>query len=575
MVKRFSVKKRALLLLLVLTIISSLLFAGCENPGAGNETANPTLVVTAVPSIDPTLEPTYIPTHVPTLEPTAGMTSEPITTPTPTPDTTPEHTATPTQDPTATPTQDPTATPTQDPTATPTQKPTATPTQKPTATPTQKPTATPTQKPTATPTQKPTATPTQKPTATPTQKPTATPTQKPTATPTQKPTATPTQKPTATPTQKPTATPTQKPTATPTQKPTATPTQKPTVTPIRPLTAIPKDDYYARQWLLKQNNSTNLLELYDSFVSAAESLSGSVTLDKNCKINTQEFNSVFHCYLIDYPQHFWISGSVQYQMSSGNVISYTMNYGLTGNSQKEALNNFNKQAESILKELNGNMSEFEREKIIHDYLVLNCTYNKNAEFCHTAYGALVNGQAVCDGYTKAFQYLCREAGIQTSMVEGVSINYATNSYENHAWNFIKINGNYYFADVTWDDAGEPDSSEKIHYTYYNCTSDFMNKDHKIKDTYEYPVPETPSCTATEENYYIKNNAVLESFDAVKIANCAVKKGETYICKFLYLGDENLNAWLQSNFSSIRVALNANIRRASITTVGNEYTITFS
>ena len=567
MVKRFSVKKRALLLLLVLTIISSLLFAGCENPGAGNETANPTLVVTAVPSIDPTLEPTYIPTHVPTLEPTAGMTSEPITTPTPTPDTTPEHTATLTQDPTATPTQDPAATPTQDPTATPTQDPTATPTQKPTATPTQKPTATPTQKPTATPTQKPTATPTQKPTATPTQKPTATPTQKPTATPTQKPTATPTQKPTATPTQKPTAT--------PTQKPTATPTQKPTATPIRPLTAIPKEDYYARQWLSKQNNSAKLLRLYDSFVSSAEALLNKVELDNNTRVNEQEFNTVLHCYLVDYPQHFWVSKSMEYQVLSNMVISYVMHYEMTGNTQKQALNKFNEQTREILNGLNGNMSEYEREKRIHDYLVLNCTYNKNTDFCHTAYGALVRGEAVCDGYTKAFQYLCREAGIQTSMVEGKSVNLSTNTFENHAWNFIKINGNYYFMDVTWDDAGEPDTEEMIHYMYFNCTLETMNSDHRISDSYDYPVPDVPACTATKDNYYIKNNAVLEAFNAKDIANCATKKGSSYICKFLYLGNEDLSAWLNAHFKDINTALGANIRGASAVIVANEYTLIFS
>ena len=551
MVKRFSVKKRALLLLLVLTIISSLLFAGCENPGAGNETANPTLVVTAVPSIDPTLEPTYIPTHVPTLEPTAGMTSEPITTPTPTPDTTPEHTATLTQDPTATPTQDPAATPTQDPTATPTQDPTATPTQKPTATPTQKPTATPTQKPTATPTQKPTATPTQKPTATPTQKPTATPTQKPTATPTQKPTAT------------------------PTQKPTATPTQKPTATPIRPLTAIPKEDYYARQWLSKQNNSAKLLRLYDSFVSSAEALLNKVELDNNTRVNEQEFNTVLHCYLVDYPQHFWVSKSMEYQVLSNMVISYVMHYEMTGNTQKQALNKFNEQTREILNGLNGNMSEYEREKRIHDYLVLNCTYNKNTDFCHTAYGALVRGEAVCDGYTKAFQYLCREAGIQTSMVEGKSVNLSTNTFENHAWNFIKINGNYYFMDVTWDDAGEPDTEEMIHYMYFNCTLETMNSDHRISDSYDYPVPDVPACTATKDNYYIKNNAVLEAFNAKDIANCATKKGSSYICKFLYLGNEDLSAWLNAHFKDINTALGANIRGASAVIVANEYTLIFS
>ena len=568
MSKKFSAKNRAILLLLLLSLVTSCLFAGCENPGVENVSPIPTMAATVEPTLEPsasltpgaTLEPTLEATYKPTQEPTMGSTSKPTPTD-----------AGKTLEPTQEPTQEPTPTPTisaDEPTLIPTM-----PTDEPAATPTQKPTATPTQKPTATPTQKPTATPTQKPTATPTQKPTATPTQKPTATPTQKPTATPTQKPTATPTQKPTATPTQKPTATPTQKPTATPTQKPT--PTIPLTAISQEDYYARQWLSKQNNSVKLLRLYDSFVSSAEALLNKVELDNNTRVNEQEFNTVLHCYLVDYPQHFWVSKSMEYQVLSNMVISYVMHYEMTGNTQKQALNKFNEQTREILNGLNGNMSEYEREKRIHDYLVLNCTYNKNTDFCHTAYGALVRGEAVCDGYTKAFQYLCREAGIQTSMVEGKSVNLSTNTFENHAWNFIKINGNYYFMDVTWDDAGEPDTEEMIHYMYFNCTLETMNSDHRISDSYDYPVPDVPACTATKDNYYIKNNAVLEAFNAKDIANCATKKGSSYICKFLYLGNEDLSAWLNAHFKDINTALGANIRGASAVIVANEYTLIFS
>ncbi|MBE7066791.1 MAG: hypothetical protein E7385_04490 [Ruminococcaceae bacterium] len=532
--------------LMILIIVCVLVFAsGCEI-GVSKDLYN-----TQAPVIEQSIQP--------------GMKTPEATVPSP------EGTNMQTQEPTIAPTQEPTIAPTQEPTIAPTQEPTIAPTQEPIIAPTQEPTIAPTQKPTATPTQKPTATPTQKPAATPTQKPTATPTQKPTATPTQKPTATPTQKPTATPTQKPTATPTQKPTATPTQKPTATPTQKPTPTPTlapKELTPILQKDYFGRKWLASQSNSKKLLALYERFIESAETMADETDIS-DLSVTTQELNTVWQVYRNDYPQHFWIDTSLRWGTIGTKVVKFYLSYNMTESQKKVAQNSFNEAVEEILEKLDGNMSQYDLEKIIHDEIVVKVTYNFT-DLCHTAYGALVEKTAVCDGFSKSFEYLCRLAGIQAYIVEGTSVNASTGEYENHAWNLVCLDGTYCLVDVTWDNAGEPER-ETIHYKYFNLTTKEMNEDH-IPQTYDYPVPEIPTCTSTKYNYYARQDAILEELSIEAVTATVKQYGTMYVCDFEYIGNENVIEWIQNNLGNICKHLGFSSAKASILIVANEYTL---
>ncbi len=100
--------------------------------------------------------------------------------------------------------------------------------------------------------------------------------------------------------------------------------------------------------------------------------------------------------------------------------------------------------------VNDGMSELEKAVALHEYLVLNCEYDKEnldagsvPAVSHTAYGTFVNRVAVCDGYALAYKYLLNQEGIECCMV--------TSEVINHAWNLIKLDGEWYQVDVTWDD----------------------------------------------------------------------------------------------------------------------------
>jgi len=146
------------------------------------------------------------------------------------------------------------------------------------------------------------------------------------------------------------------------------------------------------------------------------------------------------------------------------------------------------------------MTEYEKELVIHDYLVTNIKYDKEnfindtlPDETHTSFGALVNGVAVCDGYARSFQILLNAVGIECSMVVGDfdSLNGALASVRSngekwrHAWNIVKINNVYYHVDVTADDPLSDDGTELLDHNYFNISDKQMGSDH-MWDREAYP-----------------------------------------------------------------------------------------
>ena len=153
--------------------------------------------------------------------------------------------------------------------------------------------------------------------------------------------------------------------------------------------------------------------------------------------------------------------------------------------------------------ITANMNAYDRVKAIHDYLVKNVDYDYNGlktgnlqPSVYTAEGALCNGLAVCQGYAEAFELLCAKAGVKAQMVYGDAGN-STDGWQSHAWNVVRIDGEWYQIDCTWDDPllnGEVISNgENITYAYFLLTDSEMYTDHIVDYTYSKNVP---SCTST-------------------------------------------------------------------------------
>ena len=191
------------------------------------------------------------------------------------------------------------------------------------------------------------------------------------------------------------------------------------------------------------------------------------------------------------------------------------------------------------------MTEFQKEVALHDYLVDNCTYSFGSDKNdneYRAYGALVEGQAVCNGYAEAMALLLSCADVENRYVvgtvasgsrsvrkqeqEGTEGTVTTNKKENHAWNQVKVNGTWYNLDATWDDpVGE---TPIVSHAYFNLSDELMRRDHTwAEEKYE-------TCPDMSWNYFYRNQTYFErssDLDAYVTRRVSIRPYGTMECAF--------------------------------------------
>ena len=131
------------------------------------------------------------------------------------------------------------------------------------------------------------------------------------------------------------------------------------------------------------------------------------------------------------------------------------------------------------------MTTSEKTLLLHDALLGRCTYAKtDSADAHTAYGALCENTAVCEGYAEAYALLLELCGIPNQLVMGID-----RIGEHHVWNLVQIDDAWYHVDVTWDDR-----DPLCRYRYFLCNDAALEQDHSW-DKSAYPIAETSPLSA--------------------------------------------------------------------------------
>ena len=176
--------------------------------------------------------------------------------------------------------------------------------------------------------------------------------------------------------------------------------------------------------------------------------------------------------------------------------------------EQNAVNNKVKEILSTI--LTPGMSDYQKELAIHNYVIKNAKYDSLASSnsepieSHNSYGVLVLGIGVCESYAKALSLLFSEAGLVEKYVVG-DANDGTGSV-GHAWNMIKLDGEWYNVDATWDDPVMSDGSSIISHDYFNITDKMIGKDHVADET----LIDFPDCTGTKYYFFNMNGPEFDS-----------------------------------------------------------------
>ena len=161
-------------------------------------------------------------------------------------------------------------------------------------------------------------------------------------------------------------------------------------------------------------------------------------------------------------------------------------------------------AQEILALTDDSMTDLEKVRIFHDYLTKNVQSSTDTEYVDSIYGALVEHRALCEGYAKAFSYLCNLSGIENMIVTGVTD-------IDHMWNMVKINGKWYHVDIGWDQpvaALREQYPDMLLYQYFLATDEIIENHCEINTS----LGEPPHATDDDLSYYVREGLYAKTYD---------------------------------------------------------------
>lgn len=252
------------------------------------------------------------------------------------------------------------------------------------------------------------------------------------------------------------------------------------------------------------------------------------------EISEERLRHALNAFLFDNPQVFWLNNVFGYVHSDGYTIveCYT---DISADECTAMIAEFTEKIDELLSDITPGMSAYSREKLIHDRLLSGCTYAEDIESFSdgwsyfSAYGAVVEGRAVCEGYAKAFQLLMTRAGLECCTIRGTAEDVP------HMWNLVYLEGDWYHVDPTWDD-----TDDFINYEYFNADDETILRNHVIAEAM------TGSEETDAKETELRNFFVPEC--PSKVMNYYYTEGYR-ITEFNFDSDEELAAFIASRISS--------------------------
>ncbi len=244
--------------------------------------------------------------------------------------------------------------------------------------------------------------------------------------------------------------------------------------------------------------------LFESAYAAIQSFAAKWT--PPVSMNKQELDILLNILYYDCPELIYFKESPQYTHPSedpNEVLSIDLAYNMTQQEAVLAQQKMDALVQKFIQETRG-MSDFEKELYIHDWLVKNCNYKLEGKLVTSAYGALFEGEAQCQGYSKAMCYLLRSLGVETLCVGGTTVD-ATGQTGEHMWNLVCIDGDWAHLDATWNDPMGSEAPEN--HAYFNVSDDLIGASHTLDDwTQQFDLPQ---CTSMRYAYAVQKGSYVD------------------------------------------------------------------
>ena len=247
-----------------------------------------------------------------------------------------------------------------------------------------------------------------------------------------------------------------------------------------------------------------------------ELLKGIRAREKDFYLTLSQDDSIDRCYhavLKDHPEIFWVHNHEKIYKttySDTDYCTFTPGYIYTESEISEIQNAMEAGFQEVSSLIPADASDYEKVRIVYTYVIDNTQYQASDDDQSIA-GVFWKKEAVCAGYAGAVQYLLERIGVPCIYVDGST----QGSTEGHAWNIVKLDGEYYYVDATNGD--QPD--------FLNGNATQLEEHKTIIYDYLCPFPEeyekkyirseeltVPDCTAKDMNFYVLNQGCFDGYD---------------------------------------------------------------
>ena len=238
------------------------------------------------------------------------------------------------------------------------------------------------------------------------------------------------------------------------------------------------------------------------------------------KLENRELSEIFFKLRLDCPDIFYVTGFTYRFYPGADHVELVPEYLFEKSKIKEHQKALSSRVTKLVRPAQ-NLSPIEKERYIHDFICQNVRYDKlKKPYSHEIIGPLGQGVGVCEGIAKSVKILCDALGIWCIIAISEAAPEQGIKYR-HAWNIVKLDGQFFHLDATFDNSLGQDGL--LRYDYFNLDDARLFRDHQ---PVIYPVP---ACARGDRFYYKENKLSFTKIeDVCKRAQMPIRKGLPFV-----------------------------------------------
>lgn len=264
-----------------------------------------------------------------------------------------------------------------------------------------------------------------------------------------------------------------------------------------------KTEFVPKEWNFHYAQlDEEMKSLYETMYTGICSFESKIVLSDATE---EQLLTTFRCILEDHPELFYVNTQYHYELYADHSVAFYPTYDYDEKTYKERLATIDEQCTDILDQISSQADEEEVAAYIYRYLIEHTAYQKN-EHDQQMDSVFLQGESVCAGYAKAYQYLMQKAGIPCTTISGEWIDEGETSLdtsEGHAWNLISLQDDWFYVDVT--------SGDIVDYGPHTCYQFFKLSTQEASMMYA-PTDLVPQTKDPTQSYFQSRHLYLESYD---------------------------------------------------------------